>query len=212
VERFADNPSAEPDATTVLKSVSASKLNLLNRAKRQLEKVEAAAEPDLKKAWPEYEKLRRYIRQFKQAGFSPWPVTAVAGCCAVGLIVLAARNTRNTHYYHHPQNYLRVIQNLDPCLPDGSCGYRFVLQNVKDGVAYDPTEMHFCKSLQPRFEAGHSLAWIRYTNLGSCISIDGFDVVRDSARNPILAGNCKPDYASAKDAGHINCEGGKAKF
>lgn len=174
----------------------------------------AENEPDNVERWKLFQRLRdlAFSLRFPERGRSIWPpLIAVSGLVAI-IVVLYAHNTRNTHYYHHPQDYLRVIENLDPCLPDGSCGYRFVLQNVKDGRAFDPTEMHFCSSLQPRFEAGHVLQWIRYTDLGSCLAIDGWDVVHGSDGKAITAPNCKPDYTLAPVAGHIGCEGGKAKF
>ena len=150
--------------------------------------------------------------QKRQAGFSPWFSLGLAVLCASLLIVALSRTSRKTYTFKHPANYIRVVQNLDPCLPDGSCGYRFVVQSVVNGVAQPETSVRFCSSLRPRFEAGHVLSWIRYTNLGSCLSIDGYDVVRDASGLPVPARNCKPDYSSAPVAGHLACVGGRAKF
>jgi len=179
-------------------------------ASNQFGKVEAL--PPTKEHWSEYERLRVLaFRLRKNAGSAWWYVLVVA---AVMLIVIAcwiARTMRNSFFYLYPHSYLRVVQNLDPCQPDGSCGYRFVMQAVVNGQAQEETEMHFCRGLQPRFEQGHTLRWIRYTNLGSCNAIDGYDVVRENGL-PTLPANCKPDYSQANEAGHIRCEGGKARF
>lgn len=180
---------------------------------RQIEEIDADPEPDLKKKWPKYERLSSLVRKYKEVGEILWPATVLASSAVVLGALWVHAHWPKTYFYSYPDNYLRIVQNVDPCLTDGSCGYRFVVQAVVDGAALPETEMHFCaKGIPPRFEAGHTLAWIRYANLGSCQSIEGFDVVRDSARNPILPDNCKPDYTFAKTVGHINCEGGKAKF
>jgi len=137
-----------------------------------------------------------------------WPLSwAIVSC--IMLVLVITRSTRNVYSYSYPDNYLRVIQNLDPCQADGSCGYRFIVQGVFGGATGQETEMHFCpRGMQPRFEAGHILAWIRYANLGSCQAIDGYDVLRDESRIPIIAPNCQFDWPN----NHIVCEGGKAKF
>lgn len=150
--------------------------------------------------------LARRLRNFE--GWSMWrPIAAAAVGCLLAISFISEK-TEKIYYYTWPDNYLRVVENVDPCLPDGSCGYRFAVQNVRNGIPGDVTEMHFCKSLQPRFEAGHTLMWIRYANLGSCSAIDGYDVLRDSKRLPVLAPNCDFDWPH----NHIACDAGKAKF
>jgi hypothetical protein len=175
--------------------------------------AQAEAEPDNLERWHLYQHIRELARGLrKQNGFLTWGSAAVV-LVAVGFLLSAiVRNWPTEKFYSYPNDYLRVIQNLDPCLTDGSCGYRFVMQAVVNGKALPETEMHFCPTgEQPRFENGHSLSWIRYANVGSCKSIDGFDVVREG-KFASLAPNCKPDYTLAPTAGHILCEGGRAKF
>ena len=183
------------------------------RVKHQLDKIEGEPKPNAKRQWPEYETLRDLAARLrnKAAGFSLKPVLAFAGSLAVVIVLWLASTTRHVYSYQHPQSYLRVIQNLDPCLPDGSCGYRYLMQLVVDGQAQEPTQMHFCKGLQPRFEQGHTLKYIVYANLGSCQAIERFDLVRENGV-ATLAANCKPDYSVAREFGHIACEGGKARF
>lgn len=161
--------------------------------------------------FPDPQKIAEARRVRRQKGSTwEWPV-AFALCCVVIFAVAISRPARHTYFYQYPNNYLRVVKNLDSCQADGSCGYRFVVQSVTNGVAGPETEMHFCRSLQPRFEQGHTLSWIRYTNIGGCSAIDGYDVVRANGV-ATLAPNCKADFTQAKDAGHITCEGGIAKF
>jgi hypothetical protein len=168
--------------------------------------------PNEKEAFAQLEIVRELARRLRQnAGFSPWVPLSFAAAIAAAIVILLVTHTRHTYFYSYPDNYLRVVRNVDPCLPDGSCGYRFAMQAVTDGVAGEVTEMQFCKGLQSRFEAGHTLRWIRYANLGSCQAIDGYDILRDSS-GPVLAPNCVKDYTTAPVAGHIACEGGVARF
>lgn len=170
----------------------------------------AEAEPDKAEAWKLWQRVREFDFSFRfpPKGHSIWPPLVFASAAMVVFALAVAQHTRHVYFYSYPENYLRVVQNLDPCLPDGSCGYRFVMQAVTDGVAGQETEMHFCKGMQPRFEAGHSLSWIRYANLGSCQEIDGYDVVRNAGRLPVLPPNCNFDWPN----NHIACKGGRANF
>ena len=181
-------------------------LHWLNRADREV---------DPKRRFESLEKARdlsKRLRDFR--GFTKWwSAVAFASVCA-GLVIGAAiyaQSSRKTFFYQYPNNYLRVVRNLDPCQSDGSCGYRFVVQAVTHGVAGPETEMHFCRDYQPRFEAGHTLLWIRYTDLGSCQTVGpedhGYDILRDSNGNPVLPPGCHGPVE-----GHVACEGGKANF
>jgi hypothetical protein len=175
--------------------------NLLDRAD---------AEPDKAERWKLYQRIREFAYELRTPikGHSIWWPLGFASLASVLIIFAIASHTRHIYFYSYPDNYLRVIQNVDPCQADGSCGYRFVVEAVSDGVAGPQTEMHFCQSLQPRFEAGHVLRWIRYANLGSCQAIDGYDVLRDETRIPILAPNCQFDWPN----NHVICKDGRAKF
>ena len=161
--------------------------------------------------------IRKAKKRERSKGISIWSALVFAVGAAAALVLVLAPRTRNIYSYRYPDNYLRVLQNLDECKSDGSCGYRFVLQNVQrtasgQVVFGQPTEMHFCKSMQPRFEAGHTLSWIRYADIGSCLAIEGYDTVKGADGLSTLPDNCKPDYSTAPEAGHIACEGGKARF
>ena len=174
----------------------------------------AENEPDNVERWTIYQRIREMCRDLRSPadGHSIlWPIVW-ATSCGILLIFVIAHSTRRTFYFSYPDNYLRIIKNRDPCLPDGSCGYRFVVQNVVNGEPQPETSVRFCSSLQPHFEAGHVLQWVRFTNLGSCLAIDGFDVVHGPDGHAVAAPNCTPDYSIATIAGHFNCEGGKAKF
>jgi len=173
----------------------------------------ADQEMDPKKRFEFLEHARDFARKVRiEKGFTPWAaVTFAVVVVALTALWLASR-MRATYFYSYPDNYLRIVRNVDTCLPDGSCGYRFVVQEVSKSGAGPETEMKFCRSMQPRFEAGHSLSWIRYTDLGNCQAINGYDVLRDSQRLPVLAPNCRPDYSVAKIAGHIVCDGGVARW
>jgi|SRR5579864_1286621 len=143
-------------------------------------------------------------------GFSAQGAIAAVFAITILLVALLWHFRPATRLYSYPDDYLRVIQNVEPCEADGTCGHRRVMQEVVNGIPQLPVEMNFCQ--KPRFEAGHILQWIRTARRGSCTEIDGFDVVRGPDRLPVLAANCKPDYTLAPIAGHIACEGGSAKF
>lgn len=211
MEQVTNNPGNAPVAT-VVSGTPQSHVYLSSRIRHLLDRADNEAHP--KKRFALLENARDLARRLRRnEGESPWWSIGFAAFVAAALVGLAVVCWPKAYSYSYPDDYLRVVQNIDPCLSDGSCGYRFVMQAVVSGRAFPETEMHFCaKGLQPRFEAGHTLAWIRYINLGSCQSIDGYDVVRDSARSPILAPNCQPDYRLAPLAGHISCEGGRAKY
>lgn len=153
-------------------------------------------------------KLTRVLRQ--DDGRTPWiPIMFAFGVCGI-LAMSLYHSWPRAHFYTYPDDYLRTIQNVDTCEPDGTCGYRRVMQEVANGVPQPETEMVFCE--KPRFEAGHTLKWVRLVQRGSCTAIDGFDVVRGSNHLPTLPDGCVPDYSLAPMAGHIACEGGRAKF
>lgn len=178
-------------------------------ALNQASKVEQL--PPTKENWPEYERLRALAMRLRaNAGEAWWAVIIFAGACGIIILLWLASRTHDTYLYRYPADYLRVVKNLDPCLPDGSCGYRFVMQEVSNGVANPETEMHFCRNLQPRFEAGHTLSWIRFTNTGSCDAIDGYDVVRGTDGIATIAPNCTFDKSIPN--WHVRCEGGRAQF
>ena len=140
----------------------------------------------------------------REGGIGSW--SAIAFCVFVIVVVTIwiTGRTRKTYFYQYPSNYLRIVQNVDP--------YSFVVQRVENGTPMEETEMHFCRDFQPRFENGHILRWIRFTDIGSCQTVGpedhGYDILRDANRLPVLAPNCKPDWA----ANHVACEGGKARF
>jgi hypothetical protein len=172
-------------------------LHYLSKADHQADEKESFAKLEIVR------ELTRRLR--KNAGFSVWVPLWFAIACCVLLVLWVAARTRQTYFYSFPDNYLRIIQNLDPCIPDGSCGKRFVLQSVSNGVANPETEMHF--SEPQHFEAGMTFSWIRYQNHGGTVVIDGWDVVREKGL-PVLAPNCSFDWAH----NHIVCEGDKALF
>ncbi len=162
---------------------------------------------------------REYRERRKMAGFYGWPSVVFAGLCVIVLAFAIVSRSKQIYSYHDANHYLRVLQNVEPCLPDGTCGYSWVMQAVHDGVADDPVEMHFCRDFQPRWEAGHTLTPITITNHGSCWSVDSFDVLREDQstfvngqwqRLPVLAPNCGFDWSTPN--GHISCEGGRANF
>ncbi len=191
-------------------TVGFDRLTYLRAALRHL-LFKADREPDKKKAFELYlsgarelSKKLRSNRGFTKAWSS---VAFAAACCA--LLYGAARNWSKSYFYSYPDNYLRIVQNVDPCFPDGSCGKRFIIQSISSGVANPETEMHF--SEPQHFEAGMTFSWIRYQDHGGTAVVDGWDVVRQEGR-PILAPNCHPDYSDAPVAGHIKCIGGKALF
>jgi hypothetical protein len=205
VQEFRDNPKRKPNASLGLDLLKSRISYWLNRADREVHP---------KRSFESLEKARdlsKRLRDFK--GFTKWwsAVSFAAVCMAliIGAAILA-QSKRKTFIYVYPTNYLRVISNVEPCDSDGTCGYRRVVQAVVNGVPYPETEMQFCE--KPRFEQGHTLAWIQYTNTGECNSVDGFDVVRGADLLPTLPANCNPDYSQAKKAGHIACEGGRARF
>jgi len=151
---------------------------------------------------PDYERK-------KIAGFA-WEGVLVFVCILmiVSIYWIAGR-TRKTYFYSYPDHILRTVQNLDPCEADGTCGYRRLMQSVEYGVPNPETDMTFCD--KPRFEQGHVFLWMRLTDIGPCWSVDGFAVLKENGFAK-LPPNCKPDYSQAKEAGHIVCEGGRAKF
>jgi len=146
----------------------------------------------------------------KSAGYAWEGVLAFVCILVISSAIWLASRTRQTYFWGpYPDHYLRVVQNLDPCESDGTCGYRRLMQAVVDGVPNPETPMTFCE--KPRFEQGHTLLWIRLTNIGSCWAIDGWAPVTENGIAK-LSGNCKPDYTLAPQAGHVACDGGKAKF
>lgn len=149
---------------------------------------------------------RKRVRRGEQ-GFSSWlPIAFTVFVIVLAMLWIAGRR-KHTYFYQYPGNYLRVVQNLDPCEADGNCGKRFVMQSVVDGKPNPETEMRF--SEPQHFEAGHTFAWFRYLDKGSVQIQDGFDVLKDPVtRMPILPANCIPNWAT----NHIECEGGKARF
>lgn len=153
--------------------------------------------------------LLHQLRKLK-AGWSSWATVGFSFGLTAITIVLLISIWPKSRFYTYPDDYLRTIENVGTCLPDGTCGYRRVMQEVVNGVPQPEVEMNFCQ--MPRFEAGHVLKWARIVQRGSCTAIDGFDVVRGSDRKPQLAPNCNPDYSEAPIAGHINCPGGRAIF
>ena len=168
--------------------------------------------PATKANWSEYERLRLLAwRLRRNAGFAWWvPVLFAAAIAVLFLLWLAAR-TSQTYYYTYPSNYLRVVQNLDPCDgPDGLCGKSYLMQAVVNGFPYPETELHFREP--QRFEAGHTFRHITYKLIGGEVVTDGWDTLKGADGLPVLAPNCKPDYSKAPTAGHIRCEGGKARF
>lgn len=153
--------------------------------------------------------LLHELRKIK-AGWSSWVTVRFSLTLTAIAIVCLAWTWPKGRVYSYPDDYLRAIENVGACLPDGTCGYRRVMQEVVNGVPQPEVEMNFCQ--MPRFEAGHILQWARIVQRGSCSEIDGFDVVRGSDRKPRLAPNCNPDYSEAPIAGHIKCPEGRAKF
>lgn len=153
----------------------------------------------------------------RMAGYFAWGAIGFAVFCAVILAFNVVSRSKHIYSYHWPKDYLRVIQNIEPCKDDGSCGYTFLMQRVKDGVPEDPVEMHFCRDYQPRWEMGHVIKFITYTDEGSCLSIDKWEPLREDTprlvngqyqRMPILSPNCHPDWV----IGHNACDGGRATF
>lgn len=151
--------------------------------------------------------------QTGQQGNSYWWPLCLAITAAIVLALAIAARTRSTYYYHYPENYLRIVENVDP--------YTFIVQRIEDGHPLEKTEMHFCRDYRPRFEAGHTLAWIRFNDLGSCVSIGpddrGFGLLREEKKTlvngqwqylPVLAPNCQFDWPN----NHVACKGGKAEF
>lgn len=157
------------------------------------------------------EAIRARRKREQSKGFSvAWPIVFAAAVCLLMLLWLFARTSR-TFSYTYPDSYLRVVANLDSCdAPDGTCGKRYLVQAVEQGFAYPETEMHFRDP--QRFEAGHTFKWIRFKRIGSEVVTDGWDTLKGADGLPVLAPNCKPDYSKAPTAGHIRCEGGKARF
>lgn len=156
--------------------------------------------------------LSRRLR-LRDHGFAKWwSAISFASVCAAAVIACAIymQSSKQTTTFQFPQNYLRIIKNLDPCEPDGTCGHRRMVQAVVNGVPNPETVMQFCE--KPRFEQGYTLSWIRLTDDGSCWHIDGWSPVTDANGTDTLAGNCKGDYSQAKDVGHVACEGGRARF
>ena len=151
--------------------------------------------------------------RLKDHGFTKWwSAVSFASLCAVPLVACAIymQSSKKSTFYQYPDNYLRIVQNLDPCEADGTCGYRRLVQVVVKGVPNPETVMQFCQ--KPRFEQGHTLNWIKVIDNGSCWEVDGWSPLTDSTGRDSLAGNCNPDFSQAKDAGHVACEGGKARF
>lgn len=168
-----------------------------------------------KKRFEYLEKARDYSRELrkKDKGFTHWwsALSFAALCLALILaLVIYEQAKSETFFFVYPTNYLRVVQNLDACEADGTCGYRRLMQSVVNGVPNPETVMQFCD--KPRFEQGHTLNWIRLIDTGSCWQIDGFSPLTDASGRASLAGNCNPDFSQAKKAGHVACEGGKARF
>lgn len=153
---------------------------------------------------------RKRVRRGEQ-GFSSWlPIAFTVFVIVLAMLWIAGRR-KHTYFYQYPGNYLRVVQNLDPCdSADGLCGKSYLMQAVVNGFPYPETVMHFRDP--QHFEAGMAFSHISFKYIGSEAVTDGWDVVRDFEGLPILAPNCKPDYSTAPTAGHIRCEGGKARF
>jgi len=186
---------------------STASLFLHAAVKNQHEKVKVL--PPTKEHWAEYLRLRELAFRIRNAGFSPWPPVIFATGLTVVIALWLASRSRQTYFYSYPGNYLRTVQNLDPCEADGTCGYRRLMQSVEYGVPNPETDMTFCE--KPRFEQGHVFLWMRLTDIGPCWSVDGFAVLKENGFAK-LPPNCKPDYSLAPVAGHIACEGGKARF
>lgn len=168
--------------------------------------------PPTKYFWDEYERLRELARRLRRmAGFSPWVPVLFAAAIAILFLLWLFGRTSKTYFYTWPDHALRIVQNLDPCDSlDGSCGRQFLVQAVDFGVPKPATVMHFRDP--QHFEAGMTFSHISFKYIGSEAVTDGWDVVRDFEGLPVLAPNCKPDYSTAPTAGHIRCEGGKARF
>lgn len=153
------------------------------------------------------EHVRPLNRRFRGiAGRSIWWPISFGCAFAVFLVALIASKTSKTYLYQYPFDYLRVVENLDPCQPDGSCGKRFIVQSVTDDVPNPETELHFREA--QHFEAGMTFQWIKYRLINGQAVTDGWDVVRGKDRLPVLAPNCSFDWAN----NHVVCEGGKARF
>lgn len=193
-----------------MKKPSASvSLYLRSAALNQVGKVEQL--PATKQNWAEYERLRLLVWRLrnKSAGFAWWvPVLVALALCLLFILWLASQVGRSESYLY-PYHYWRVVQNLSPCQPDGSCGDKYLIQEVNDGVANPPTEVHF-RGAQ-HFENGHTFSWLKGRWIGTEFAIEGWDVVHGPDGRATLAPNCYADYSQAV-AGHIVCEGGKARF
>ena len=191
-------------------SVPAARIYLKQAIRHYLYKAEA--EPCEKASFAKLEIVRDLTRRLRRIdGYAWWvPVLFATAIAALFLFSIIWR-TSKTYFYTWPDHSLRIVQNLDPCdAPDGSCGRRFVVQAVEFGVPKPETVMHFRDP--QHFEAGMTFSHISFKYIGSEAVTDGWDVVRDFEGMPVLAPNCKPDYSKAPTAGHIRCEGGKARF
>lgn len=175
--------------------------------------------PATKANWSEYERLRLLAwRLRRNAGFAWWVPVLFATAIALLFLLWLVVRTHDTSFYRFPEHHWRVVQNLSPCLPNGSCGELYMIQEVNNGVANPPTLVHF-RGPQ-HFEAGMTFSWIRVTQIGSEFDVDGWDVVRQDIppvfingkwrQLPALASNCRFDWSTPE--GHVVCEGGKAQF
>lgn len=173
-----------------------------------LRKADAETDPARR-----FEILDKYVRptsrRLRNRGFVAWGAVVFTVCLVTAAILWLSSRTKKTYFHAWPGNYLRIVQNLDPCKPDGNCGRNFIVQSVVDGHPNPETHMRFDKD--EHFEAGEVFQWIRYTDLGSVQVTDGFDMLYDANGQTVHAPNCRPDYSSAK-TGHYACEGGKARF
>lgn len=180
------------------------------------------SEPDYDRRAELEEELRvayvhmRHVRTGTK-GNSAWSILIFAAVVMAAIIMFIAAQMKKVFFYHHPENFLRITQNLD------KEGYLFMVERVENGKVQDETQMEFCRDYRTGIEAGHTLSWIRFNQVGSCASVGpedrGFDLVREDKptfingkwrKLPIIPPQCHFDWSTPD--GHVVCEGGKARF